>query len=416
MMKKIRKYLAFILFIVCMSFFQKNKVYAVNMDNTNSCSMNGLQTNTSETNVLEQNGEPIPEQPREDENLTIDTESEQLDNKTKMVAVERSVQDIISVDLPILNEDGTSPFDFIMDPQQLITATHGVKYGGSSFEEGKTLYFKNRDGEYDYSGKSDYLTMRNRSTVPVRVTLRAYVEELEGISLTTDSSFAGDETNSIYIALVDDNGNVVPVGENGEAVIVSELSAAPEDTYALCYDEEEGKYVYEDTGNTDTAQYATYSFGVIGACNPNSRWRGVNSLVSPDITISWEIEPIGEDKFVTEFVPVVSESNVDPETEETPDADVVPETEETPDADVVPETEETPDADAVPEAEETPDVDVVPETEETPDADAVPEAEETPDVDAVPEAEETPDADAVPETEETPDVEETPVDGESIST
>ena len=85
-------------------------------------------------------------------------------------------EDTVSIELPTIEEP--SPFDFILDPQRLITETDGAKYGSSTFETGATLFFENVDGDYDFSSRSDMLTITNKGTVPVEVTVTAWLDQI----------------------------------------------------------------------------------------------------------------------------------------------------------------------------------------------------------------------------------------------
>lgn len=176
-----------------------------------------------------------------------------------------SEQETISIEFPVFSEDGKSPFDFILDPQGLINATNAVRYGGRSFEEGATLYFENTNGEYDFSSTSDFLTIINRSSVPVRVSVNACLDDMEKISISADTSFA-DMQAHLYLALVDDRGSVIPFDEEGKAQMIYEME---------CQDEN---------------GYAVYSFALTGACNPNADWSLIS--VKPQITVSWTVQPM----------------------------------------------------------------------------------------------------------------------------
>lgn len=174
-------------------------------------------------------------------------------------------EELISIDFPVIPTDDGSPFNFILDPQGLINATHAVRYGGRNFEEGATLYFENERGEYDFSHTSDFLTVTNRSTVPVRVRVRAFLENKEGIGLSPENYF-GDAEDYLYLALVDDEGGVYPFDREGKAEIVYEMTEQTE------------------SGSTN------YSFGLTGACNPAADWSLVS--VEPHITVTWTAEPV----------------------------------------------------------------------------------------------------------------------------
>ncbi len=171
----------------------------------------------------------------------------------------------ISVEFPVIPTDDSSPFNFILDPQGLINATHAVRYGGRNFEEGATLYFENAGGEYDFSHTSDFLTVTSRSTVPVRVRVRASLENREGIGLSPENFF-GDAEDYLYLALVDDEGGVYPFDREGKAEIEYEMA-----------EQTEG-------GSTN------YSFGLTGACNPAADWTLVSA--GPHITVTWTAEPV----------------------------------------------------------------------------------------------------------------------------
>lgn len=181
-------------------------------------------------------------------------------------------EEVVVVEQPVISEYGVQPFDYIIDPQCLITATNGIKYGNISFEEGSTLYFRNMEGNYDYSSRSDQLTITSQSTVPVKITLTASLQNLDHIFLTSDPDFKGDSRNSLYFALVDDKGNMVPLSESGEVKIVYEMGEISEDE------------AIEGTGEEQ------YSFGLMGACNPNGSWEYLTEL--PQVVVSWGIEPI----------------------------------------------------------------------------------------------------------------------------
>lgn len=202
-----------------------------------------------------------------------------------LVLLEEKEEEIVSVEQPTINEYGVQPFDFIMDPQRLITATNGAKYGNISFEEGCTLYFRNMEGNYNYSSRSDQLTIKNRSTVPVIITLTASLQNYDGISLTNDPTFQGDNRDSLYMALVDDKDHVVPLSESGEVKIVYEMNELSED---------------DATGETIAERY---SFGLVGTCNPNGSWEYSGEL--PQVVVTWEVEPIISDEDV-----VVSDNSI----------------------------------------------------------------------------------------------------------
>lgn len=199
-------------------------------------------------------------------------------------------EDVVSISLPIINESETSVFDFILDPQELLYRTDAARYGGGRVEEGATLLFYNKEGEYDFSKHSDWLTVTNRSTVPVQVTVTAQLVDLGDIKLAECDDFEENTEPAVYIAIEDDKGNIQPLSANGQAVIHLEMAAAPENTYVFRLDEENHTYHYGMSMDPDKVDFDTYSFGLIGVCNSNAEWQ--NLSVHPTLTVTWCVEPL----------------------------------------------------------------------------------------------------------------------------
>lgn len=174
--------------------------------------------------------------------------------------------DVINMVLPTATEGEKSPFDFILDPQGLIYETDAIRYGGGVVEEGATLLFCNQEGDYDFSRYSDQLTVKNQGIVPVSVTVTAYISDFEGIEIIGEENFSESQACSVYLAIVDDQGNVQPLSAEGEVSINQVLEAASEDGPAA------------------------YSFRLTGACSPDADWQGV--AVHPVVTVTWRMEPM----------------------------------------------------------------------------------------------------------------------------
>lgn len=199
-------------------------------------------------------------------------------------------EDVISVALPAISEEEGSPFDFMIDPQGLIYETDAARYGGGKVEEGATLLFRNQDGEYDFSKRSDRLTVRNQSNVAVIVTITASIGDLGEIEMLGSPDFEDSEDCSIYLAIVDDEGNERPVSEDGEVSVSIEMRKAPDNAYVYRIDEETGDYSYELTTSPEEVDFDSYSFGLVGYCNPNGNWQDIS--VHPRVTVTWRVEPV----------------------------------------------------------------------------------------------------------------------------
>ena len=214
--------------------------------------------------------------------------------------------DVVSMSIPIVNESETSVFDFILDPQRLLYRTDAARYGGGVVEEDATLLFYNKEGEYDFSQHSDWLTVTNKSTVPVRVTIMAQMADIGDIHLVESADFAESTEPDIYLAIVDDQGNIQPLGADGHASVSFEMEAAPENTYVFRLDEENHTYQYGMSIDPSMVNFDTYSFGIIGACNSNAEWQNIS--VHPMITVTWYVEPIIPEE--QEEAPAADDKNI----------------------------------------------------------------------------------------------------------
>ncbi len=172
--------------------------------------------------------------------------------------------DVFQVLLPV---DTSHAFDFIMDPQQLITKTEAAAYGGSLFEEGATLFFRRSDGksETEYSSYSDEVRIINAGTSAVNVSLSAYVspESVEGIFLTDDPDFTDDRDPSLYLALTDGE-NIVPVDSEHGACMDIWMDGSRDGEVNMC------------------------SFRLTGAVNRDGDWSEAAGI-APEITVTWTV-------------------------------------------------------------------------------------------------------------------------------
>lgn len=205
---------------------------------------------------------------------------------TATVPVRPENPDIVSIELPVNKEDEESPLDCILDPQGLIYATNAARYGGGIVEEGATLYFHNTEGAFDYSHISDRQTVINKSLVPVRVTIKAWIDDLEGVQMLPDDVFDESDDTSMYLAIVDDEGGCWPILEDRKVSVTREMEAAEGNAYVYVLDEEQQSLQYQE----EDADFTSYSFSLTGACNPNGNWRGMDAPVA--VHVSWEFEPL----------------------------------------------------------------------------------------------------------------------------
>ena len=151
--------------------------------------------------------------------------------------------DVYQVVLPTVSNH---TFNFIIDPLELINQTEGAGYNGKTFEKGSTLFF-HRTGKgkkEDYSSVSNPITITNRGSVPIDVSLNVRIpsSSLDGIKMTSDGGFKNDTSASLYMAVLDGE-NVIPIGTDGMSINKT-LDAVPEEAFEYGYNKEKGKYTY----------------------------------------------------------------------------------------------------------------------------------------------------------------------------
>ncbi len=197
--------------------------------------------------------------------------------------------DIFQIVLPT---DVDDVFDFILDPQELINMTNGAAYGGKKFEEDATLFFKRTDdgAGNDYSSTSDAITIINKSSVPVDVTVTAGFspDSLGGITMTDDESFTDDTSASMYLAMIDGK-NMVPIQGEDDTSIQVTIPAA-EDAYEYRYDSEKDQYTYGLKQDLSSIEFPEYSFWLTGVANKNGNWQDVGNA-KPEIVVTWVVNP-----------------------------------------------------------------------------------------------------------------------------
>lgn len=208
-------------------------------------------------------------------------------------------ENIVSVVLPVVSEGEDSPFAFKIDPQQLIYATDAARYGGGTVDEGATILFRNHEeGMYNFSRYSDRLKVTNQSTVPVNVTVTACMYDLGDIYMVGSPEFGDSDGCSMYMAVVDDEGNELPISEYGEVSMSVEMRQAPDNAYMYYIDEANGSYTYGFTMDPEYIDFDSYSFGLVGYCNPNGRWEDIS--VHPRVEVTWDVQPVLYDQIYEE--------------------------------------------------------------------------------------------------------------------
>lgn len=211
-------------------------------------------------------------------------------------------KEVFSVELPTLPTDATkSPFNFYLDPQELIKATGGIKYtsgnsgkndGAVSVSDYGTLYFKNTvsASKPALSTNSDKLTITNKGAISVNVRLSAEVAKDGGIAISDNTNLNTTEA-SMYLQLVDSKGVKTLISGNGTSRDTTVSGAASGD-YKVSYNATDG-YSFKVLSEGD-ATYGAYDFHLTGSCNDTSAWADLQkSLTSnqPQIKVTWDVKP-----------------------------------------------------------------------------------------------------------------------------
>lgn len=203
-------------------------------------------------------------------------------------------------------------FNFVLDPQKLITQTEAVRYKASGsnvadrFVGDKTLYFVNKtDRQMDDT--SDYIKVTNKSSMPVDITLGASITGITAIKLSDTKTFADDST-SMYMAIIGNDGNETAIKADGSTVVEGTIPKADIRAYDTVYDSGNNSYEYELVD--DKAEYfSTYEFALTGATNGEGDWLNINE--NPSLTVTWKIEPAAP---ATDVAPSAQLANKKPAT------------------------------------------------------------------------------------------------------
>lgn len=204
-------------------------------------------------------------------------------------------EDVFTVVVPeCITSGGTfNGFDFVMDPQMLITKTQASKYVSAStptvdsFVADKTLYFYNKSNRV-MDDTSDLIKVTNKSSMDVEISLDAEVPALTTISMSDTSTFADDDSASLYLALKDADGETaITEQEDGtnKGSLTKTIAKAPDGSYEVKEANGSYEYVLKDSATG----FADYEFALTGACNAKGDWSAVSE--NPQINLTWEIKP-----------------------------------------------------------------------------------------------------------------------------
>lgn len=222
--------------------------------------------------------------------------------------------EVFNVVLPVVPEkpvteniSSSSIYDFILDPKQLAPTLD--KYLGNTFESGSTMYFKNENGGgFDYSKKSDALTIKNKSTMNVDVEVEASLIGMDGIKLVGDDIFTSERGATIYLAVEDSNKKISAVDRYG--AFLKAVVPGRRDAYKIGYNTLAHKYGYELKTDAElqaeNITFSEYAFWLTGACNSANKWPDLNGVIEPETKVVWKVSPrpnnvapsVGKDTYI----------------------------------------------------------------------------------------------------------------------
>lgn len=229
------------------------------------------------------------------EMIDLDALRAQIDEEKIALEVDNDVHpvDVINIQLPVIEE--SSPFNFFIDPRHFLYSAY-ASVEDQKVEEGANILFKNKEGEYAFSSKSDNITVTNRSNIPVRLSIKAQITTQGGVDFVDSRAALDGKTPSVFMAIADKDGIRSVMTENGEVCIDVVLDATPDGTYDFRWNEENGKYEYGITN--EDVEFDSYSFYLIADCNTEANWSSVS--VAPVIAVSWKTEPVILEEELTE--------------------------------------------------------------------------------------------------------------------
>lgn len=231
-------------------------------------------------------------------------------------------EDVFKVQVPVLATD-SEIFNFTLDPQGLIERTNADRYtaDGLTFTDDTTMYFRNqidKQNSKDFSNRSDYFELVNKSTMDVDASVKATVSNLgtgdNVIQLTDDKNFADDTSTSIYLALIDGarTPNEEPIMAEGAVMESGTIAASTTaNLYVPTWDGATGKYNYDiDPVVAASATFNSFKFALTGASNSEGDWTNLTTA-APKVEVVWKVVPhVEKPTIATTTYPVTAGQDV----------------------------------------------------------------------------------------------------------
>lgn len=200
--------------------------------------------------------------------------------------------DIFDVVMPVVSEE-KSVFNYIIDPTGVIEDTDAAKYGpDADFETGQTLFFYvsggNSSGK-NYAHESEKLTVENKGSVDVAVSVTAKVNAVSGITMVDSADDVSSGNAKLYLGFVDDENVTTAKGIKTEVTATATVSGADADDFDIKYvTDGNGGGHYEKELSSSASTFDSYSFWLEGACSADG-WGDLANVTLPDVSVVWTV-------------------------------------------------------------------------------------------------------------------------------
>lgn len=221
------------------------------------------------------------------------TPSEGVSNNTTLTAsgnFEGHVdKNVVNVTLPTVAADN---YNFIIDPEGLISATSGARYENAIFSSTTGVYFPTSvaDGKTTYTNESVQGTVTNKSSVSVNVTMSIELTDLNSSIKTVSESAVNTGTDAnLWLAVTDGTIKEEVVGT--KASLTKEI-AGTAGNYVVSWNAAKDTYLYVIDPAKD-AGWQTATLYLQGACNTNGDWSASGLSKESIVQVTWKYEAVG---------------------------------------------------------------------------------------------------------------------------
>lgn len=196
---------------------------------------------------------------------------------------------VVKVVLP--TTEGTTPFNYTMDPERLIQETEAAKYAeGTTFpaaEGDKGVYFLT--GEKTYANTSNTLQAINKSSCAIKLTVsvKATQNTAKDIELATSSTVATQDAPNLYLGLkVGSDTKVVKKAEQADTV-EKIIAGVPGNFETAVVTNEGNEKVYTYREKADATTWKAMNISMEGAV---SNLPIAADVTAPTVNVTWAYE------------------------------------------------------------------------------------------------------------------------------